>query len=192
MISLSEPHTFQSVSHDLCALFDLAPEQMRGRSIKMLQGPRTNAAALSAAIKAARLQQRSTVPVTAYRRDGSECVVVVSCSARVGEDGEVDGLSLDFVPLSGCSSSPSCRGRLLRSSSAAAHRPVHRLFAPDRPGKEAPPAPFGSAGQSGRDGARGAHNRAVGRELAALEAGRGGWEDDAELLEELLTGVEAE
>ncbi len=60
--SSSESYEFLSVSDDLGALFDFAPEQMFGRSIKMLQGPGTNVAQLGAAIKSARLRHHSKIP----------------------------------------------------------------------------------------------------------------------------------
>ncbi len=98
VISLSEPHKFMSVSDEICALFNFAHDQIHGHSIEILQGPKTDTTLLSAAIKAAQMGQHCTVPLTIYRRDGSECDVTISCCAHIGEDGEVDGLRMDFRP----------------------------------------------------------------------------------------------
>ena len=98
VLSLSEPYKFQSISQNFCNLFDFAPEQLLGRSVKILQGPNTNAAAFGAAIKSALLQQRCTVPLTICRSDGSECEVEITCSAHSVEDGVLDGVSLTFSP----------------------------------------------------------------------------------------------
>ena len=66
VVSFNEPYNFQYVSQSLCEMLDLMPEELLGRSVKILQGPSTNAAAFGAAIKNALLQQPCTVPLTTY------------------------------------------------------------------------------------------------------------------------------
>ena len=100
VVSLNEPHKFMSVSDELCTSLIFPHNQIHGHSIKILQGPKTDIALLGVALKAAQIRQHCAVPLTIYRRDGSECDIFFSCCAHVGENGEVDGLSMDFLPHS--------------------------------------------------------------------------------------------
>jgi hypothetical protein len=97
IVSPDEPHKFLSVSDDLCALFDFSSEQMCGRSIKILQGPSTNAALLCAAIKLASFHHKSTLPLTAYCSNGSERILMVSCAPHFSHGSKVKAVELTFV-----------------------------------------------------------------------------------------------
>lgn len=98
VITLNEPYRLQCVSDDLCELFGFAPEQLQGRSLRMLLGPRTNTERLDAAVKSAGLRCTSTVPLIAYRCDSSEQFQLLTCAPHLSNDGEVEGISLTFRP----------------------------------------------------------------------------------------------
>ena len=159
VLSLSEPYKFQYISQNFSNLFDFAPEQLLGRSVKILQGPSTNAAAFGAAIKSALLQQRCTVPLTIYRSDGSECEGEITCSAHSVEDGVVDGVSLTFLPRGNYS--------VATKSSIGKRRFTKSFLVSASAGNSTQsPEPFSLAARNLRESARAKYNRTVGRDLA--------------------------
>jgi hypothetical protein len=200
VISSSEPYKFLSVSDDLGALFDFAPEQMFGRSIKMLQGPGTNVAQLGAAIKSARLRHHSKIPLTAYSSEGAERNLLVSCAPHLNNVGRVNGIMLVFF--------------LIDQRTPLSQRNPHETNQAPTPANTPPPAQlrnaaepelFGFAPRSAhrrqRELARARYNRAVGCEIAAQEQQATGLshscaaaerEDDMLLLAALLHSVEVE
>jgi PAS domain S-box-containing protein len=100
LISLCDPHKFISVSQDICSMLGFTPEEMSGRSIKILHGPRTDTTALTAMIKRCTLhhhQPEPPVPLTIYCRDGSSRDVLASCAPSHDEHGVIDGLRVDIA-----------------------------------------------------------------------------------------------
>ena len=192
VITISEPYKFKSVSDELAALFDLAPEQMRRRSIKMLQGPRTNAARLGAAIKSARLNHTSELPLTAYSRYGSELSLVISCSPHCVAGGDVDGIILKFYPVWDCSN--------FAENIANNVDATNNALAAACPALRTSPVEFSpyTALRRQSEQARALYNRSVGRELAArrqgmaIERAASAEGSDDLLLSLLLRSVEVE
>ena len=164
VVSLNEPHKFLYISENLCNLFDFAPEQLLGRSVKILQGPSTNTIIFDASIKNARLQQSCTVPLTTYRRDGSECNVDIAFCANVGGDGMVDGVKLTFSPCG--DRSFSTKASVDGESSSRSFR--NHTQSPTEHSTQAPEPgePFSLAARNLRGSARARYNRTIGRELA--------------------------
>ena len=193
VVSFNEPYNFQYVSQSLCEMLDLMPEELLGRSVKILQGPSTNAAAFGAAIKNALLQQPCTVPLTTYCRDGSQCDVKITCSAHAVNDGVVDGVILIFVPLDVRDqfSYPLRCGFPVKVPETRISLTRH-IVAPATPGHSIQsPEPFSLAARNLRGSARARYNRTVGRELAVSEGGET-IEGDTELLDALFSDFAAQ
>lgn len=168
LITLNEPYNFVTVSDDLCHLLDFAAEQMRGRSIKMIQGPSTNTVRFGVAIKMARLHHKSTISLTAYCRNGSELSFLVSCAPQLGDEDKAEGVVLTFVPVSESTqllsrtAHPHPLDDLTEGANRAAtiHLPEHD--APESSGLV--PHHF-LARRRLDESSRALHNHAVGREL---------------------------
>ena len=72
IVSLQQPHKILSVSKELCALLGYSAEEICGRSIKILHGPRTDGSFLHSAIKNAALLSSASSKTFVYGRDGEE------------------------------------------------------------------------------------------------------------------------
>ncbi len=72
IVSLHQPHKILTVSKELCTLLGYAPEELCGRTIKIFQGPRTDASFFHAAIKNAALLCGATQRTFIYGSNGQE------------------------------------------------------------------------------------------------------------------------
>ena len=72
IVSLHQPHKVLTVSKELCLLLGYSAEELCGRSIKILQGPRTDATFFHSAIKNAALLSSAKQKTFIYGRDGQE------------------------------------------------------------------------------------------------------------------------
>jgi PAS domain S-box-containing protein len=72
VVSIQQPHKILTVSKDLCCLLGYSSEELCGRSIKILQGPKTDATFLHSAIKNAALLSSASQKTFIYARDGQE------------------------------------------------------------------------------------------------------------------------
>ena len=196
VITPNEPYKFMSVSDELAALFDFAPEQMRGRSIKMLQGPRTNAPRLGAAIKSARLHHTSEVQLSAYSRNGSELSLVISCSPHCDAGGETDGVELKFLPVCDCTSAADKKPII--SNEITCTHPAIRPVLPISPDVQCTQFSPRATHRLRSEKTRALYNRCVGRELTSELQGKTSKRaaaaegNDDLLLSLLLRGVEVE
>jgi PAS domain-containing protein len=72
IVSLQQPHKILTVSKELCALLGYSADELCGRSIKIFQGPRTDASFFHSAIKNAALLSSASQRTFIYGRDGQE------------------------------------------------------------------------------------------------------------------------
>jgi hypothetical protein len=80
IVSLHQPHKILTVSKELCTLLGYCSEELCGRTIKILQGPRTDASFFHSAIKNAALLCGATQRTFIYGRDSQEHEVCAECS----------------------------------------------------------------------------------------------------------------
>ena len=104
VLSLLKPHKILLASKEMCDLLGYGEAEMRGRSLNMLQGPKTNASALSAAIKNTGLMSTVQLSTSLYTIDGSERPVFAICVPYLSEYGELAGCKLQTTPANDISS----------------------------------------------------------------------------------------
>ena len=97
IISLVKPHKFLSVSKDLCSFYGLSAEEITGRTIRTIQGPKTDSGAITAAIKNTGLLSSTTLKTFLYSSDGADHELSLSFSPFVAENGSLAGCELHLV-----------------------------------------------------------------------------------------------
>ena len=95
-VSLTAPHCLLSVSKPLCQLLGYEEEELSGRTIRILQGPKSNPKAFTSAIKSAALSTCRTERTTIYDKEGKELDATISCSPFFGADGMLAGCKMDI------------------------------------------------------------------------------------------------
>ena len=99
VVALQSPHTILSVSDSFVQWLGYNSQELVGRSLKVLSGPRTNIAALHAAIKNAALLNFECIKADVYAKSGCGFQVLVSCFPFVDVDGSLLGCSLEVKQL---------------------------------------------------------------------------------------------
>ena len=99
VVALQSPHTILSVSDSFVQWLGYNSQELVGRSLKVLSGPRTNIVALHAAIKNAALLNFECVEAIVYANNGCGFQVLVSCFPFVDVDGSLLGCSLEVKQL---------------------------------------------------------------------------------------------
>ncbi len=82
----------------MCALLGFETEQMMGRSLNLLNGPKTDVKAVISAIKNTAALSAASFSTTLYARDGSELRISASCVPYFGEGGVLAGCKLQLLP----------------------------------------------------------------------------------------------
>ena len=123
VLSLVKPHKVLSISTEMCDFLGFGAEEMMGRSLNLLHGPKTDAKALTSAIKNTGVLSSSQFSTTLYSRDGSERRINASCSPYFGEGGVLAGCKLQLLP-DGCSLADQavCSSNLVESAAQLADR----------------------------------------------------------------------
>ena len=107
IVSLLKPHTILAVGPDILSLAGFNSEQMCGRSINVLFGPRTDVASLNAAIKNAGQNESSTIITILSSSTGADLHVTATLSPyHTLSDRSIGGclLQIDCVHLPGMES----------------------------------------------------------------------------------------
>ncbi len=99
VVTLKSPHTILSVSDSFGKWLGYTPQELVGRSLKVLSGPRTDTLALHAAIKNAALLNFECIEATIYASSGVGHHVLASCFPFLDEDGTLLGCSLEIKQL---------------------------------------------------------------------------------------------
>ena len=123
VVALQSPHTILSVSDSFVQWLGYNSQELVGRSLKVLSGPRTNIAALHAAIKNAALLNFECIEAIVYANNGCGFQVLVSCFPFVDVDGSLLGCSLEVKQLSPPADSPG--GKLIRIPFPSRISPAH-------------------------------------------------------------------
>ena len=91
--------TFQCVSSNFCELLQFESKEICGRSVRCLQGPRTDSREMLDAIRDTAMFMRTTFRTVMYKRNGQSCTVLATCSPLVSSEGKVVGCVLDVQPM---------------------------------------------------------------------------------------------
>jgi PAS domain S-box-containing protein len=102
VLSLVKPHKVLSISKELCDFLGFEAEEMLGRSLNLLHGPKTDAKIVTSAIKNTGLLTSGHFSTTLYARDGSERSIRASCVPYFGEGGVLAGCKLQLLPELPC------------------------------------------------------------------------------------------
>jgi hypothetical protein len=97
ILSLVKPHKILSISTEMCDFLGFGAEEMMGRSLNLLHGPKTDAKALTGAIKNTGLLSSAQFSTTLYSRDGSELRISGTCVPYFGEGGVLAGCKLQLL-----------------------------------------------------------------------------------------------
>ena len=96
VVSVESPHIVLRADSGVVDLLGYTTEEICGRSIKILHGPRTDAVILHSAIKNVAFSQSCPVQATLYSRTGQELLVMATCSPYQESDGMFVGCLLDI------------------------------------------------------------------------------------------------
>ncbi len=104
----------------MCNFLGFRTEEMIGRSLNLLHGPKTDAKALTGAIKNTGLLTSAQFFTTLYSRDGSELGISALCVPYFGEGGVLSGCKLQLLPEENGFANPALSSR--NSNEAATER----------------------------------------------------------------------
>jgi hypothetical protein len=102
IVSLVKPHKILAVASDILSMAEFSSDQICGRSINVLLGPRTDVASLNVAIKNTGHDQSSTLNTVLSSSTGADLHVTVTFSPyRRASDGSLSGclLQIDCIYL---------------------------------------------------------------------------------------------
>ena len=99
VVSVRSPHTILSVSESFGKWLGYTGQELVGRSLKVLSGPRTDTLALHAAIKNAALLNFECIEATVYASSGAGFHVLISCFPFMDAEGVLLGCSLEIKQL---------------------------------------------------------------------------------------------
>ena len=102
IVSLVKPHKILAVASDILSMAEFSSEQICGRSINVLFGPRTDVASLNVVIKNTGHDQSSTLNTVLSSSTGADLHVAVTFSPyRRASDGSLSGclLQIDCIYL---------------------------------------------------------------------------------------------
>jgi hypothetical protein len=98
LLSLVKPHKILSISKEMCTIVDFAADEITGRSLNLLYGPKTDMPALTAAIKNTGLLSSAQLSTSIYSRDGSEIQISASFAPFFADDGVLAGCTFKLLP----------------------------------------------------------------------------------------------
>ena len=99
VVAPRSPHAIFFVSDPFVKWLGYTPQELVGRSLKVLSGPKTDTFALHAAIKNAALLNFECIEAVVYDRSGVGHHVLVSCFPFMDVDGVLLGCSLEVKQL---------------------------------------------------------------------------------------------
>ena len=94
VVSPSKPHKILSVSNEISNIFDFPQDTLCGRSIRVFQGPKSDAAALDAAIRRSGIQGVQNLAFIFYTSSGVEYETNLRCVPLFQKNGKMYGCSL--------------------------------------------------------------------------------------------------
>lgn len=97
VLSLLKPHKILFASAEMCELLGYEEAELKGRSLNMIQGPKTNSSALTAAIKNTGLLSSGEVTTMFYASDGSERQITAACVPYLSDSGDLAGCTLQLT-----------------------------------------------------------------------------------------------
>jgi PAS domain S-box-containing protein len=98
VVSLVKPHKILSTSKSMCDVLGFGAEEVMGRSLNLLHGPKTDVRAVMGAIKNTETLSTANFSTIIYTRDGSELSIAASCVPYFGEGGVLAGCKLQLLP----------------------------------------------------------------------------------------------
>ena len=96
IVSVESPNVVLKADPGVHDLLGYTAEEICGRSIKILHGPKTDSVILHSAIKNAAVYQTCTVQATLYGRSGQGRIVMATCSPYQSGDGSFLGCLLEI------------------------------------------------------------------------------------------------
>jgi PAS domain-containing protein len=99
VVALRSPHSILFVSDPFVKWLGYTPQELVGRSLRVLSGPKTDTFALHAAIKNAALLNFECIETIVYSSSGVSHHVLVSCIPFMDMDGALLGCSLEVKQL---------------------------------------------------------------------------------------------
>ena len=96
IVSPSKPHSILSISEGIADFLHFTRDELSGRTIRVLQGPKSNPTALDAAIKASVIDGVKRVPFVFYSSSGAECEAIVNCAPLFEENAKICGCTLEI------------------------------------------------------------------------------------------------
>ena len=97
ILSLVKPHKILAVSKEACDFLGYGEEEISGRSVSMLQGPKTDTAGLCAAIKNTGVLSSGEFSTVIYARDGSELKIAAALVPYIADGGKLAGCKLQLI-----------------------------------------------------------------------------------------------
>ena len=97
ILSLLKPHKILAVSKETCELMGYKEDEMLGRSVSILQGPKTDKAGLCAAIKNTGVLSSGDFSTVIYARDGSELNITATLVPYYADGGQLAGCKLQLL-----------------------------------------------------------------------------------------------
>ena len=117
-VSASKPHRILSAPDQFLKLLEYSRDEVIGRSINLLQGPRSDAGRLESGICEVWKLDLSCFTFTLYSRTGFEHIVDVQCLPLVDADGKITGSTLQIQALGDAGTAPE-KGRGIHPSCPA-------------------------------------------------------------------------
>jgi PAS domain S-box-containing protein len=96
IVSAGKCHKVIHISTELSKQFGYEAAEICGRSLSILQGPKTDSKALHYAIKSATMLSPADLSLVMYSREGSELAMTASCFPITSNNGEVTGCRLQI------------------------------------------------------------------------------------------------
>ena len=97
LVSLDAPHIVLTCGPQLAGLLGYTAEEIVGRSIKILHGPRTETSKISSAIKRSSLNQTTAIQSILYGRSGLGKTLSVTCTPHYDAWGVLRGCAMDML-----------------------------------------------------------------------------------------------
>ena len=96
VVSLDAPHQILMSDSSFTNLLQYNAEEIMGRSVKFLFGPKTDSIKIHSAIKSASFSKETTIHVVLYSRFGEPRNIVFTCSPFKGYSGDLQGCLIVF------------------------------------------------------------------------------------------------
>ena len=96
VVAFDAPHRILAIKADASSVLGYGEEQLCGRTCQVFQGPRTDSAKLSSAIKGTALQVSTSMYIELYEFFGKSQQMMVICSPYFDLSGRLVGCSLSI------------------------------------------------------------------------------------------------